>query len=117
MPGEPWCKDGRLKIERISINQAQEDTMTYHGRTQIMQPLGNPPKRRYGVIGLIRRCGRIKFEPTNVSRALEVKNTYLPRVNVILLIWRPGKQIRRVSKLTFESRMPGECWRDDGDHG
>ena len=31
-PGEPWREDGRPEIERISVNQAGEDEVTYRGR-------------------------------------------------------------------------------------
>ena len=41
MPGEPWCEDGRLKIEHISINPAGEDKITYCVRAQLAQPPPN----------------------------------------------------------------------------
>ena len=105
------------KIKRINDKTAREDRKTHLERIRTAQPPGNPPKRRYGVIGLIRQRGRIKSGPTIVSQTREGGNAYLGRANAIRSIWRPKRQIRRLNKLTFESRMPGELWRDDGEYG
>ena len=111
---------GRLKIERINdnrVSQTKQVETTYLERTSAMQPPGNTPKRAYGVIRPRRRRRRIKIKPRNVNRALEVEKTYLGRTNAIRSTWRPRKQIRRVNKLTFDSRKQGERWRDDRDYG
>ena len=100
-----WC--GKLKVEPRNFSIVQENETAYHGRAQAMQPCRNPSKGCWEVHRTRCRHGQIKSRPTNVSRMWEDGNTYLPCINVILSIWRPGKQIRRVSKLTFESRMLG----------
>jgi len=111
---------GRLKIERINCNQVSqtpEVETTYLGRAHAMQPPGNTPNRAYGTYRPRRRRGRIKSAPTNVSRTRNGGNAYLRRDNAIRLMWRPKRQIRRLNKLTFKYRMPGEPWRDAGDYG
>jgi len=108
---------GRLKIERINVSQARNGETTYIERAYATQPLGSAPNRTYGIIRPRRRRGRIKIKPRNVSRALEIETTHLGRVIAMRSTRRPEKQTRRVNKLTFEYRMPGERWRDDEDHG
>jgi len=111
---------GRLKIERINCNQVSqtpEVETTYLGRAHATQPPGNTPNRAYGTYRPRRRRGRIKSAPTNVSRTRNGGNAYLRRDNAIRLMWRPKRQIRRLNKLTFKYRMPGEPWRDAGDYG
>ena len=46
------------------------------GCAHAAQPCGNPQKRSYGVDEPKRRRSRIKFEPTNVNRALKIWNAY-----------------------------------------
>ena len=106
-----------IKIESIKVNNMQRGETTYCGRAHITQPPGNNSKRLHRVIGLERQCGHIKSRPRNINRTEEVEMTYLGCVNAIWSTWRPKRQIRRLNKLTFESRMPGELWRDDEDHG
>jgi len=108
---------GRLKIERINVSQTKQVETTYLERTSATQPPGYDPNRAYGVYRPRRRRGRIKIATTNISRTRNGGNAYLGRDNAMRSLWRPKKQTRRVSKLTFESRMPGEPWRDDEDHG
>ena len=108
---------GRLKIERINISQTKEVETTHLERARATQPPGNAPNRAYGIVRPRRRRGRIKIEPTNVSRTRNGGNAYLRRDNALRSTWRPKKQTRRVNTLTFESRMPGEPWRDDEDYG
>ena len=117
MPGEPWREDGRLEIERISINQAGEDEITYRGRARLAQPPLNDSKHPYMVIGPRRRRGRIKSRPRNINQTEKVENAYPRRANVLPSIWRPGKQSKTISNLTFEFRMLGEYWCDVEDHG
>ena len=107
----------KVKIKRISDKPAREDEKTYRGHARTAQPLGNPPERRYGVHRPRRQRARIKTEPTNVNQTRNGGNAYLQRGNTIQSIRRPKKDKRRLDGLTFESRMPGEPWRDDGDHG
>ena len=54
----------------------------------------------------------------NVSRVLEIKNTYLGHVNVLQSNkWRPKKHIRSLDGLsTFKCRMQEECRHDNGDY-
>jgi len=106
---------GRLKIERINVSQVQQRETTYLERPCTTQPPRDGPNRAYGVYRPRRRRGRIKIVPINVSRTLE--NTYLGRDIALRSIWRPKKSVRRLDKFTFKYRMPGERWRDDGDHG
>ena len=65
------------------------------------------------------RSGHIFWQsvPTNVSRTRNGGNAYLGRDNVLRSNRRPKKDVRRLDKLTFDSRMPGEPWRDDEDYG
>ena len=117
MPGEHWCKDRRLEIKCISVNQVGEGKTTYCGHARITQPPGNISKWLHRVYKPSCQCGHIKTAPTNVNQMERNRNTYLEHVNALQLIWRPGKQIRRVSKLTTESRMMGEPWHDINDYG
>jgi len=109
---------GRLKIERINISQTPRVKTTHLDRACAMQPPGNAPNHAYGIYRPRRRRGRIKIAPRNVSRTQTVGTTHLGRVNAIRSKWRPKKQIRRFSKLTFEYRKQGEPRRrDDGEYG
>ena len=108
---------GRLKIERINVRQMKQVESTCLEHTSATQLPGNTPNRAYGIYRPRRRRGRIKFVPTNVSRTRNGGNAYLGRVNAIRSTWRPRKQRVIISMLTFDSRMPGEPWRDDGDYG
>ena len=110
-------KSKKLKIERISVNQAGEDKTTYHRHTQTMQPHGYHSKRCQEAYRPSRQCSRIKTEPTNVSRTCEDGNTYHKCIIAIRSIQRPKKGIKRLEELTFEYRMPGEPWRNIDDHG
>jgi len=107
---------GRLKIERINISQMKQVETTYLERTSATQPHGNAPNHAYGIYGPRRQRGHIKIEPINISRALEIETTHLGRAIAMRSTWRPKKRIRRVNKLTFKYRMPGEYWRNDGDY-
>ena len=106
----------RLKIERINISQMKEVEMTHLGCAHTTQPPGNSSNNAYGIVRPRHRCSDIKIAPRNVSQTRAVEKTHLGCVNAIRSLWRPKKQIRRVNKLTFECRMPGECQRDDEDH-
>ena len=106
-----------VKIERLNDKTAREDGKTHLERIRTTQPPRNAPKRRYGVIGLIRWRGCIKIRSINVNRAQVSGNTYLGRANVLQLTWRPKKNKRRLDGLTFEFRMPGEPWRNVEDYG
>ena len=111
---------GRLKIERINCNQVSqmpEVETTYLGRAHITQPPGNDSNQAYGVYRPRRRRGRIKSAPTNISRTRNGGNAYLRRVTALRSNRRPKRQIRRLSKLTFECRMQGERRCGDGDYG
>ena len=111
---------GRLEIERINgdqVSKAQKVETTHLAHAYATQPPENDPNQAYGVIRPRRRRGRIKIEPINVSRTRNGGNAHLGCVNAIQSMQRPEKKTRRVSKLTFEFRMLGERWRDDGDYG
>jgi len=108
---------GRLKIERINISQMPRVKMTHLDHACAMQPPRNAPNHAYGIYRPRCRCGRIKLAPRNVSRTRNGRNTHLKRDNVMRPNRRPKRQIRRLSKLTFESRMQGERRRDNGDYG
>jgi len=111
---------GRLEIERINgdqVSKAQKVETTHLAHAYATQPPENDPNQAYGVVRPRRRRGRIKIEPINVSRTRNGGNAHLGRVNAIQSMQRPEKKTRRVSKLTFEFRMLGERWRDDGDYG
>ena len=105
---------GRIKIEPIKVNPAQEVEMTYRIRARAAQPPANDPACRYGVHTPRRQRGRIKTEPRNVSQTRNSANAYLGRVNAMRSTWRPKKGVRRVKVLTFAPRMPGEPWHEDG---
>ena len=100
---------GRLKIERININQAPEVEMTYQIHANAAQPPRNNLRRAYGVYRPRRRRGRIKITPINISRALEIEKTHPRRVNALWSMRRPGKQIGKFSKLTVKCRMQGSA--------
>ena len=117
MLGEPWHEDRRPEIECISVNQAGEDEITYHGHVQLVQPPPNGSKRLHGVHIPRRQCGRIKNVPINVNRMELNGNAYLQCVNALPSTRRPKKNKRRISNLTFEYRMQGESWRNVEDHG
>jgi len=111
---------GRLKIERINVSKAQQvqnGQMTHLGLDRIAQPPRSAPDRACMVYRPRRQCGRIKIAPINVSRTRNGRNAYLGRAIAMWSTRRPKKQTRRVNTLTFESRMPGEPWRDDEDYG
>ena len=105
---------GRIKIEPIKVNPAQEVEMTYRIRARAAQPPANDPACRYGVHTPRRQRGRIKTEPRNVSQTRNSANAYLGRVNAMRSTWRPKKGVRRVKVLTFAPRIPGEPWHEDG---
>jgi len=107
----------RLKIERINVSKVQQGETTYLGRAHVMQPPGNASNHAYMVYRPRRQRDHIKSVPRNVSRVLEVKKTYLGHANAMRSIRRPKKRISRVNKLTFNSKMPGEPWCNDGDYG
>ena len=107
----------KLKIERISDKTAEEDEMTYQICANIVQPPANISKCHLDVYRPICQHGRVKSQPRNVKRMERSRRTYLKRINVLQSIWRPTKDKRRLEGLTFKSRMPGEPWRDVGDHG
>ena len=106
-----------LKIEWISDKKVQDGEKTHLGHGHIAQPPGNPPKRLHRVHRPRRQRGRIKSRSTNVSRARVSGRTHLGRVHAIRSTWKPKKGIKRLEGLTFESRMPGESWREVEDHG
>ena len=117
MPEEPWREDGRLEIECISINQAGEDEITYHGHAQLTQPPLNDSKHPYMVIGPRHRCGRIKLQPRNINQTEKVENTHPRCANVLPSIWRPEKQCKTISNIAFGYWMLGEYWHNVKDHG
>ena len=106
-----------IKIERINNKRVPEDGNTYQICASTTQLPPSASKRLHRVHRPRHQCGRIKFVPINVNWTERNRNAYLGRVNAIQPIWRPGKQIRRVSKLTFGSRKPGEPWCDVNDYG
>ena len=108
---------GRIKFIPTRVSQMPEVEMTYQKRARGAQPHGNASERRYGVHRPRRRCGRMKIEPTNINQMRNSGNAYLRHINATRSIRRPRKQIGVISKLTFESIMPGEPWRDDRDYG
>ena len=106
-----------MKIRPKNINQTLEIETTHQIRATTVQPLGNAPnasRRAYRVIGPECRRGCIKTEPRNISRTQNAGRTYLGCVNAIQSIWKPKKDVRRLDRLTMESRTPGEPWREDG---
>ena len=66
MPGEPWREDRRPEIERISVNQAGEDEVTYRGCAWLVQPPQTNCKHFHQVIGPSRRPDRIKIKPVKL---------------------------------------------------
>ena len=108
---------GRIKFIPTKVSQTPEVETTYHGRARVTQPHGNASRRFWEVHRPRRRRGRMKIEPTNVNQTRNSGNAYLRHINATRSIQRPRKQIRAISKLTFESRTPGEPWRDVEDHG
>ena len=113
----PHCRRDRIKIKSIKVNNVQKVKTTYLGCAQVAQPPGNPPNRPYGVHTTRCQHGRIKIVLTNISRTQMNGSAYLRHVNAIWPKRRPKKEVKRFNKLTLEYRMPGEPWRDDGDHG
>ena len=107
----------KVKIKRINVNQTLKVEKTYLGRTNAMQPPANIPKCLRRVHTPCRRRQRIKSRSTNVSRTGNGGSAYLKCVLAIWSIRRPKKDKRRLDGLTFESRMPGEPWREVEDHG
>ena len=107
----------RVKAVLLAAN-SQYMHQNRRTRDQDLPVLSEPPiqhaDRPYGHVRRRRRRGRIKFVPRNINRTETDGNAHLGRVNAIQLEWRPGEQIRRVSKPTFECRTPGEPWREDG---
>ena len=57
----------KVKIECISVNQAQEVKNTYQIHARTVQPLGNPPEHCYGVHRPCHRRGHMKIGPKNIS--------------------------------------------------
>ena len=107
----------KVKIKCINVNQTLKVEKTYLGHANAMQPPANVPKCLHRVHTPRRHHRRIKFVPTNISQTDEIEKTYLGRAHAIWSIWRPKKGTRRLDKLTVESRMPGQLWRDIEDHG
>ena len=107
----------KVKIKRINVNQTLKVEKTYLGHANTTQPPTNVPKHLRRVHTPRRHRRRIKFVPTNVSQTDEIEKTYLGRAHMIQFIRRPKKGTRRLDKLTVESRMPGQLWRDVEDHG
>ena len=119
----PMHQHGRIKIASVNLKtkciddkMAREDGKTHLEHIHTTQPLVTTPKHLCGVHRTCCRHGHIKSGPTNVSRTQNGGRTHLGHVNALRLIWRPEKQIRRVSKLTVDSRMPGEPWHNVDDH-
>ena len=108
------------KIKRINNKTVREDRKTHLERIRTAQPPGNPPKRRYGVIGLIRRRGCIKSIPTIVSRTREGRNAYLglgngmgvPTGVTTLTRTRPSAKPIPVLRVRVNPREypTGYCW-------
>ena len=118
--GRVKIKSVNVKIERLNDKMAQNGETTYLGCMRITQPPESPAnasKRLCGVHRTRRQRGRIKIGPINVSSTRNGGSTYLQRVITIPSTWRPKKDVRRSDKLTVESRMLGEPWRDVEDHG
>ena len=86
----------KLKIECLNDKKTQELETTHLGQAQLAQPLLNTSKCCWEVHRS--RCprGRIKIEPTNVSRTREDRNTYLKCVNTIRSTRRPKKVYQKV---------------------
>ena len=115
--GRSKIESVNAKIERFNDKKQQNVERTHLGRENATQPPRNGSKRCRRVIGPKSRRGRIKIRPENVSQTRNSANTYLGRANTLQSFWRPTKGIRRLNKLTLESRMLGEPWRDDEDYG
>ena len=114
-----WTKiePKKLKIEHMSVSQTQQGETTYRGRTQTAQPPRYHSKRCREVYRPRCRRGCIKSQPTNVNRTQISGRTHLGRAHAIQPTWRPKKNKRRISNLTFKSRILGETWHDDGEYG
>ena len=106
--GHIKIEPGKLKIKCLNDKTARKGETTYHRRAQLTQPLVRSQKRRWEVHRLRRLCGGSKSRPRNVSRTQNGGNAYLGCINVTRSLWRPKRRIRRVKKLTFESRMQRE---------
>ena len=115
----PWhqcipikIRSAKLEIERLNEKKQQDDEITHLEHAHTAQPPANASKRSQEVYRPKHQHGQIKFEPTNVSRALEIEETHLGCINVIHSKWRPKKGIKRLDGLTFKSRTHGEhCCR------
>ena len=60
-------KPVKVKIKRLNDKIAQEDETTHRICVNVMQPPANDPKCCWEVHGSKCQCGRIKFEPRNIS--------------------------------------------------
>ena len=107
----------KVEIKRLNDKKQQDVETTHLGCAHNVQPHRNNPKHRYGVPRPSRRRGRIKIEPINVSPMRNGGKAYLGHVIAIWSTWRSKRKIRRLNKLTLESRMQGERRRDVEDHG
>ena len=117
-----WCSHMKIKlinvrIRRLNDKTAEEDETTYLGHAHIAQPLGFPSKHSHWVYRPQCQCGRVKSRPTNINWMRISGRTYLGHAHVIRPTWRPKKNKRRISNLTFKSRIPGETWCNDGEYG
>ena len=103
----------KVKIKCINDKQAQDGETTHQIHACTTQPPGNPPKRRYGVVGPRRQCGHMKIKPVNLkiehistNPTQEGETTYRghaciaqpPGNNSKRLRWvhRPRRQRRRI---------------------
>ena len=84
---------------------AQEDETAYLERARLMQPPGNHPNRRYGVVGPWRRRVPIKIAPIklkiecfNDKKQQKVKTTYLGRAQATQPHRYPSKHSYRDAK-------------------
>jgi len=75
----------------------------------VVQPPGYASQRSYMVYRPRRRRGRIEIEPRKRRRSRTLTLDSSTR--------RYGDLEIKTNKLTSESRMQGERWRDDGDYG
>ena len=103
----------KVRIGHLNNKIAQEGEMTHLGPMRIVQPLIQHPNCPYRLVTWRHQCSHIKIEPRNVSQTQNGTNAYLGRVNAMRSMWKPKKHVRRLYKLTMESRTPGEPWRDD----
>ena len=103
----------KVRIGRLNDKIAQEGETTHLGPMHITQPLIRHPNHPYGLVTRCRQHGHIKIKPRNISQTRNGANAYLGRINAMQSMWKPKKHVRRLYKLTMESRMPGEPWRND----